>query len=263
MRKILSSLLLACAIHALFFVMTNRLLERKNSPTIPLTAISPKELAELKQRHQRPIVTIHTTETAKKPSHARYMAEHNQSVDQETKSSSRGVLTERGGSTTVDLSKFGVAINTHSETTAPGQTHDQELLDDTLVNAAATMLNTDASIYYSFYARLHDAIGQIWERNLHIFPADMQTGGFYQTTLAITLDPSGKLKNLLLIHSSGAHHFDTIALKSVQEVGLFPNPPKGLLRAQNDFEIVYNFVLNVHSGFDIRAMRGTGSPLRY
>jgi len=123
---------------------------------------------------------------------------------------------------------------------------DQNIVDRTLPEGSENMLNTKQSIYYSFYSRLYEAIGPIWQSRAREVPYRRQLSpGDYVTIVDIVLDRDGNLVETRYLQSAGVADFDDAVESSWRKIGRFPNPPRGLLNAEGKLHIVWSFTFQI------------------
>jgi hypothetical protein len=67
----------------------------------------------------------------------------------------------------------------------------------------------------------------------------------------VIFDPDGNLVGVRRIQSSGIDDFDLAVDESWKKVGRFPNPPKGLLGAENQVHTGWTFTVQVGDGFNM------------
>ncbi len=99
-----------------------------------------------------------------------------------------------------------------------------------------TRLNTSEFKYYGFYHRIRQQLEQHWESRLQEKAIIMQKIGRRLasnekniTSLQVTIDQFGKIKEVFLKSTSGVKELDDAAIESFNRAGPFPNPPAGLL----------------------------------
>ena len=126
----------------------------------------------------------------------------------------------------------------------------QYIADQNLPEGSENLLNTQESIYYSFYARLYEAIGPIWQSKIReVRPNAPILPGEYLTTVDVVLDAQGKLLKIDILKSSGIQIFDAAVDHSWRRIGNFPNPPRGLLNSENIIHTGWSFIVKVGEGF--------------
>ena len=126
----------------------------------------------------------------------------------------------------------------------------QYISDQALPEGSENLLNAQESVYYSFYARLYEAIGPIWQSKIReIRPNSPILPGEYLTTVDVVLDANGRLIKIDILKSSGIYLFDTAVDFSWKRIGHFPNPPRGLLNSDNIIHTGWSFIVKVGEGF--------------
>lgn len=144
-------------------------------------------------------------------------------------------------------SKLGLK-NGQSNGKALGRTND--FLED-IPLGDFTQLNTQEFEFYGFYDRIRQKLEQYWGNNLReeadkIFKQgrSIASDNNLITSLTIKIDATGKIVNILLNSTSGLRELDDAAIKSFNQAGPFPNPPKGMLQADGKAVIEWGFVVN-------------------
>ena len=99
-----------------------------------------------------------------------------------------------------------------------------------------TNLNTTEFKYYGFYHRIRQKLEQHWgssikdkAKNLYRSGRRMPASENLITSVAVTLDETGKILDMQIEGTSGIRELDQAAIESFNKAGPFPNPPKGLL----------------------------------
>jgi TonB family protein len=143
----------------------------------------------------------------------------------------------------------------HDQPPPPAQRGaDQWLRDRDIPEGSENILNTQESVYYSFYARLYEAIGPLWQSKINELGALRKLReGDYTTNVDVVMDREGNLVAVNLLQSSGVRDFDNAVDDSWKKVGRFPNPPTGLLDEQQQ----------VHTGWSFTVHVGMGGPMRF
>ncbi len=130
---------------------------------------------------------------------------------------------------------------------------DEALLDDNLALGNENLLNTQESIYYSFYSRIKESVGPYWQSRqrslLYTIPV---SPGRYFSDAEISLDEKGKLLDVQILKSSGIREFDDVVKESFFKVRQFPNPPRDLLDKNNHAKIQWRFLVDVEQGAPVR-----------
>ena len=114
-----------------------------------------------------------------------------------------------------------------------------------------TQLNTQEFEFYGFYHRIREKLEQYWGRNLQeeaekIFKQgrSIASDNNLLTGLTIKLNSKGRIVDITLNSTSGLKELDDAAIKSFNQAGPFPNPPKGMIKADGKAVIEWGFVVN-------------------
>lgn len=111
------------------------------------------------------------------------------------------------------------------------------------------VLNPDYEQFHSFLSRMAQDIGHPWAEGLH-----QEVKKHHQhlrenpkdewvTRVDVVLDPKGKLKRVLLMKGSGIKGFDRVVFDAFYAKGFFPNPPKGMVNADGEITLKYEFIV--------------------
>jgi TonB family protein len=112
-----------------------------------------------------------------------------------------------------------------------------------------TALNTSAFRFATFFNRMKTEIGHEWYPRVRDAQHARDPEGsmfFYKdrtVALGITLDSSGRVKDLSVLETSNVDFFDRVALDSVRAAQPFPNPPQGLLGGDGEARFSFSFTL--------------------
>lgn len=129
---------------------------------------------------------------------------------------------------------------------------DQFVGDKNLPVGNENLLNTQESVFYSFYARIYEAIGPLWQSHIREVPYQRRVNpGEYSTVVDVVLDRSGNLVDVKQLQSSGIPEFDRAVQTSWRRLERFPNPPHGLLNAEGMVHIGWTFTVQVGAGFNL------------
>lgn len=129
---------------------------------------------------------------------------------------------------------------------------------------AQTLLNTEEYRYYSFYARIREALSAQWSYRVRqelsqIYASGRGlTGNEKITKVEVRLSPSGKLLDARVLTSSGVQGLDRAAHEAFRAAAPFPHPPRDLIDQNNEVSIKWDFVVyaSEQSGVRIQVQRG-------
>lgn len=113
-----------------------------------------------------------------------------------------------------------------------------------------TKLNTQEFEFYGFYHRIRQKLEQFWGRNIQD-QADkiikqgrsIASGTNHVTALQIELNERGEIVKVRVNAASGVKELDNTAIRTFNEAGPFPNPPKKMLKNGRAY-INWSFVVN-------------------
>jgi TonB family protein len=249
---------------------------------LTVTSVTPEELTQLKEKLRREsegkFLLAPKEESAKTlltpPKEARFSSDRNRSVEQETRarSATSSVPRSGGGATdsvesappkpVIPLSKLGLSkrspqpprspVKSSRKAGEPGSSQPL-VLENQVPEGSETLLNTRESKYYSFYARIQEAIAPIWESSARQVPQRLKLQpGDYRTEVLFELNPAGKLTRISVLSSSNVQDFDLAATRSIERVAEFPNPPKDLLESDDRIRITLGFVFRLSNSGNVR-----------
>jgi protein TonB len=124
-----------------------------------------------------------------------------------------------------------------------------------LAEGAENVLNTRSSRFYSFYARLQEAIGPLWSSKAQEIPRQTRLPPRdYITRVEVVLDVSGQLKDVRVFDSAGVDAFDRVVVESWRKVARFPNPPRELLESDGHLHMGWTFTFRLENGAGLRVL---------
>lgn len=113
-----------------------------------------------------------------------------------------------------------------------------------------TILTTREFVYYSYYTRIKEKIGQYWEPSVRekvkiIYRQGRTIASAHDrvTQLLIVLDHQGNLIRVEVLGHSGVLDLDEAAVGAFQSAAPFPNPPKGMVEHDGTIKIRWDFIL--------------------
>lgn len=198
---------------------------------------------------------------------AETISSRNQRVKKETRARENTATVPRpdGGSGTPPLSSLGVplpGVNGKKSASRPSSRRGgpgtepgarQNILDDGLAEGAENLLNTRSSRFYSFYSRIYESIGPLWESRAREVPRQNRlTPGDYITKVEVILDQQGNLRDLRIFESAGVRAFDQAVLDSWRKLERFPNPPRELLEKDGLLHMGWTFSFRLENGAGVR-----------
>jgi TonB family protein len=224
--------------------------------------------------------------SATAPDHSRYMSDKNIRVEREQRARDHVILPKPGAPSQAQeqarekpksnaaarpqpkveakarnipqLGNLGIPFHLADRPQSPQQAQEQsaptppggeQYIDDKdLPTGSENMLNAEESVYYSFYARLYDAIGPVWASRLReVAPGARVQPGDYTTAVDVVLDREGNLVDVRILQSSNVREFDEAVNSSWKKIGKFPNPPSGLIKEDGYVHTGWNFTVQIGS----------------
>jgi TonB family protein len=269
----LAVIAVALLIHALLLVV--ELPWDKMVSVAPVESVSVQDLAALKKKWNEPEALLLTPnkETAQeKPNNSRYMSDKNRVYERQQRSMHTDVLPQRGldqvqtpdqvsdeqsakqeSATSFPIHNMGInpfeslrsqPMQSTSQRPAGLQSLDQTILDNSLSMGSEQMIDSQESIYYSFFSRMYEKTAPIWKRRIH---AQMHSAmpGVYITQIEVVLDSKGHVKDVHVIKPSGHQGFDMAAHECWHAAESFPNPPKGLIDSNGEIRKRVTFQVSI------------------
>lgn len=122
-----------------------------------------------------------------------------------------------------------------------------------------TFLSTKEFKFASFFNRVKQSVGMHWDPNTSIRQRD-PSGQIYggrdrYTVLSVTLNESGRLKDVFVEKSCGLDFLDLEAIRSFERAQPFPNPPPGLVSGDSTVKFSFGFFLDMSGGPRMRLFR--------
>lgn len=138
----------------------------------------------------------------------------------------------------------------------PSQTDDY--LKDTKLGIQ-TLLSTKEFVYYSYYNRIKEKIRQHWEPTIreNVRMAIRRGRSIASTRdrvtrVLITLDKDGTLLQVQVLGESGIVELDEAAVQAFREAAPFPNPPQGMIEQDGYIRIRWDFILEASSNYRLQ-----------
>jgi len=136
---------------------------------------------------------------------------------------------------------------------APGTPGGEYVMNKNLPEGIQSLLNSDESVYYSFYARLREQMAPLWEnehQRVGIIPRLKH--GDYVSTLRIQLNRAGDILAITQLQSSGIPELDHMAKNTVLRARKFQNPPKDLIDPDGHCTMIWNFITQASASRGLR-----------
>ena len=132
---------------------------------------------------------------------------------------------------------------------------DQYVDDKKLPEGSENMLNAQESVYYSFFARLYETIGPLWQSEIRqVSNRRRVQPGNYTTIADVVLDPKGNILEVKTVESSGVEEFDSAVGLAWKRALKFPNPPPALVDSRGKIHTPWSFTVRVGEGFSLDYM---------
>lgn len=244
----------------------------------PLTVDLDQDLLKKLAESQKQIVETEQSANKTPPKNAKYLGEHNQTVEQETRahkvdSFRNGAPSSSGQNGHEKLALKNLApkqklapplpgeYGQNSEKAqplaegAPGENKPgQDAANDDYLHGVKegdrTMLNTKEFVFFGYYHRIRDALDRNWRSKLrstlenYVYSGRRLAGDRqYVTSILVVLDRHGKVTAVQILGASGARDLDQAAVDAFNQAGPFPDPPTGLVDQDGLIKIRWDFVL--------------------
>jgi len=276
--------LLAIAVHLVFFLTRVDWSSPVTPARVEIESIDNKRLEAIrKQWSDKKQFLLNKDPSAPKsaeapPKDARYESDRNQRVEKEQKARNTQVVPRAGAPSSSEksartaekphkqvpsipkLQNMGIPFRLEQKAAEKPQTAQAEPAGDQYVReklpeGSENLLNTQESVYYSFYSRIYNAIGPIWEsRTREITYRRFLRPGDYATVVDIVLDSKGELLAIRHLQDSGIPELDHAVDSSWHRMKRFPNPPRGLMNPQNELHMVWTFTVHIDESAGIQYM---------
>lgn len=260
-------LLIAVFFHLLLYALKPTWKSVAPPPPVEIQPIDPAKLEAIRRKwknQESKQLLLNKDKSAPRakdaPPDAKYFSDRNIRVEKEQRARRADVMPRQGQQQQPSLGNLGVPLP-EAPRDLPRQTiqkqsraqvapdADQALLDKSLPEGSENLLNAQESVYYSFYARLYEAIGPIWQSRIREIPHRRGIGpGEYSTLVDVVLDREGNLLEVRRLRSSGIPELDQAVDQSWFRVRQFPNPPAGLLNDRGEVHTAWTFNVQIGNG---------------
>ncbi len=282
--------LVALALHGLALYLSPQWMKPAPPAPIEVTQVDPAKLAAMKNKwKERGFLVAKDPNKPKtnqpEPKNARYESDRNQSVEKEMRGKNSDVVPNTSGSPEAKAEKERVkkqeaarvkkiplsALSNFQGLPVPtagkeaqaepelkrgraGPTVDQNLNEPNLPEGAEAMLNTVESVYYTFYSRIYEQIGPLWQSLVRdVISRKKFPPGSYLTQVDVVFDSEGNYQEARILNSSGIPEFDHAVVAAWTKIPRFPNPPRSLIQPDG----------RIHMGWSFNVMLGEGMQWQY
>jgi len=254
------------------------------APRVDLQQVDPRKLEAVKrqwrQREKQLLLSKNQPKAKEAPPEARFQSDRNIRVEKEQRARDTDVVPKprtraqrqqqdqtqtqaqkqsRSRTRVPNLGALGLPLDLAAEprprnerqqaareSRAEDEGGDQAVIDKNLPVGGENLLNAQESVFYSFYARIYEALAPVWRSRIReILYARPLNQGDYSTVVDAIFDSDGRLVAVKRLESSGIPEFDQAVDDSWRKVGRFPNPPKDLLNEQGQVHIGWTFTVQV------------------
>lgn len=153
--------------------------------------------------------------------------------------------------TPADTKKWTQDMMKEDEKMKPGPTGwvQQEYIKNIQVGDR-TVLSTREFVYYGYYQRIRSRLDLAWSAQLRGSLMRMYRSGRrlasemdHVTRVVVILNTQGEITKIKIINESGTQDLDDAAVSAFNQAGPFPNPPKGIVDANNEIQIPWEFII--------------------
>lgn len=218
------------------------------------------DLVEMPKQHvdklTKQIVETTLAQKAEDAAKDAYLGAQTQVVDRQTKAATTAPFNESKpggaqGRKHSQMTDLGVKMNLkpmgHLGPGAIAATSDH-LRDVT--KGAQTLLNTKEFAYFSFYQRVRKQLEQYWEpglrqrlKNMFARGRQLAADREHATRVLVMMNGEGIITKIQVESTSGLLDLDQAAIEAFNRAGPFPNPPRGLVEADGNVKVEWEFVL--------------------
>lgn len=256
-----------------FFVLSPSL-----PPPVEIHEVDPQTLQAIRNQWKKKQLLLSQEKTppdphTPKPEDSRFLSDRNRRVEKQTRARQTSVIPKPSSqaSSSIDqstplqtenLENLGVkfdlssqnktlALQSKVQKSASRNTQfggDQAIDDPGIEEGDRNLLNSEQSIYYSFYARLYEQVGPLWESRIRSVPySRIQSIPpiDYIAQVDVVLNTEGKLVAVHFIKRSGVKEFDEAILYAWNRIQHFPNPPQGLLNEKGEVHTGWTFTVQL------------------
>jgi TonB family protein len=135
-----------------------------------------------------------------------------------------------------------------------------EMLPEDVRLGNFTALNTDRHLFYTFYARMEEAIRGRWIAYVKAVIYNFENGSQaltgkenWTTELEVILDPDGTVQKEIVHSGSGNRALDSAPVQAFRDAHQFPHPPPEMVKSDGLIHIWYAFTLNYSPRYAGRA----------
>ena len=246
---------LALLIHLAIFPLPLLHWKPSATPPVEITSIDQAEVEKLRKtlpNYPRDIVVSNQAAAETSPEDARYASNRNLRVKREQRARSGGVLPQKGRQQrraiwaplgAGELPSREREATENSETARDAM---EQAIGEDLPEGNETLLNARESVYYSFFFRIRESVGLLWQSLVREAADSLALReGTYQTTIEAVLDTSGNLLELKTLESSSYALLDLAVEEAWRRVNHFPHPPQGLVEADGRIHLRWTFTLEL------------------
>ncbi len=246
---------ISCALHlslALSLMITN-IPQEPDQERIEIEYAAAQKPRKIKKTKPKQIVEQAPTQHPDIDPETDLLSASNQKVKEETQAKDTGQFknVEKTVSATTAMKDISeeFAIKPGSQDSVDKKSQSNDYLKDVKAGMQ-TLLNTKEYSYYSYYAKIKEALHAQWEPNvrdkvniIQRDDRDIASVNNHVTRLLVILDKHGELIDVKVLNKSSNSHLDNAALEAFREAAPFPNPPPGLVDSNGTIRIRWDFVL--------------------
>ncbi len=141
---------------------------------------------------------------------------------------------------------------------SPGLSASDDAIPDQFRLGDFTVLNTDANLYYTFFARVKNQIRFRWIAQIENIIGNVQglqirnrNQEEWNTQIEIVLDSRGNYLSGSVMRESGLPAFDKAAILSFKNGAPFPNPPTEMIEKDGKIYLDYAFQVRWNPNYPV------------
>lgn len=133
---------------------------------------------------------------------------------------------------------------------------------DKIKHGSLTLLNSDYSVFASFYDRINPSIRYDWLKGVSSYLSDpvipellKMNKDQWVARVEVFLDNKGNFIKSVLVNSSGSKQLDLAATNAFREAAPFLNPPEGMVGEDGKIHLRYVFVVALNPRYFARTKK--------
>lgn len=240
------------------------LLLKRIQPTKPTEEVTYIEVEPKPNKKQESrIVQTSPAERVEK-SDSKFLSWQNQQADRETVSRNKEIkmgsesraMKSSKSSPKPTLSHLGIPLlppasqphPNESNWATPG-TRPEDFIPG-MAESDRTALNTQEYRFYSYFQRIREQLDRAWvpilrQKLVAYYQSGRQLASDmdHTTKILVILNAEGEIVRVQMVSESGIRDLDEAAVSAFKKAGPFPNPPRGMIDANKEVRVPWDFIL--------------------